>query len=228
MRFFNQSDDSSDAVDDASDILRRRASSGESGAPNPPELPPNPSRFPQLSDGSPSALNRIDANGNVVSIPWGFDVNSNEFSDFSNTLERAFLPNGNPLSFNNRRISFAIYMGGSSVSGVQYRSLQEYNEGRTNTLIPFRIGSDYDVAIVSELLFEEARGLGFPTRGGLNELRTAALGAGDMTELGIFNLPNNIQLGTYSFPVSYMIYQKFDRLNRTQTIMITSMSFEEP
>lgn len=120
-------------------------------------------------------------------IPLGFPGPS-EYDTFVNTLNRGLADAG-------YADTEAVFQG-SSVTGVSYV------KG-----LPFRPGSDYDIAVGGRSLFERAKALGIPLRS--DGTRTGPLTPDQIQALGLTGLRAQLR-EMADRKVEFMIYQDID------------------
>lgn len=120
-------------------------------------------------------------------IPLGFP-GPGEFDTFVDTLNRGLADAG----YADTEAAFQ----GSSVTGVSYV------KG-----LPFRSGSDYDIAVGGKSLFDRAKALGIPLRSGGS--RTGPLTPDQIQALGLTGLRAQLR-EMAGRKVEFMIYQDID------------------
>jgi hypothetical protein len=140
------------------------------------------------------SLNDTPSGGDGIgrTYPNGFN-SQEEFISFGQDLKNSLAEAG----YRDVEPVFA----GSSVTGMSYRSGEPFDLGRT---------SDFDIAIISPSLMDEARELGIDLRS--RGTRTGPLDREMLRELGLFEVFVEFNERA-DRPVSFMIYESIEALS---------------
>ncbi len=134
------------------------------------------------------------------SFPHGFKT-FEEFENFGQTLNTGVAEAG----YENATAAF----GGSSVTGFKYTTGAPFDVGRI---------SDFDIAIISPEMVDDAAAIGVPLRGG--GARTAPLPDWALKELGLDTMASNLS-NVAEREVNFMPYRSLqDLLGRGQPIIL--------